>query len=97
MDLEHQRAMRSNARALVERRGSEGGGGHRVTQAARMVTAFMENSFPNFLEGGTTVTFSMGETPSSEMAKRRPRLHDLASWLPLATGASLHNLSDQLC
>ena len=52
MDLEHQRAMRSNARALVERRGSEGGGGQRITQAARMVTAFMENSFPNFLEGG---------------------------------------------
>ena len=52
-DLEHQRAMRSNARALVaQRRGSEGGDGQAaVTQAARMVTAFMENSFPNFLEG----------------------------------------------
>ena len=67
MDLEHQRAMQSNARALVERRGSEGGGGHRITQAARMVTAFMENSFPNFLEGGTTVTFSMEGTRSPEI------------------------------
>ena len=53
MDLEHQRAMRSTGRA-VERRRSEGpGDGQRITQAARMVTAFMENSFPNFLEGET--------------------------------------------
>ena len=55
MDLEHQRAMRSTGRA-VERRRSEGpGNGQRITQAAaaRMVTAFMENSFPNFLEGET--------------------------------------------
>ena len=50
MDLEHQRAMRNTGRA-VERRRSEGGDGQRITQAARMVTAFMENSFPNFLEG----------------------------------------------
>ena len=45
--------MRSTGRA-VERRRSEGpGDGQRITQAARMVTAFMENSFPNFLEGET--------------------------------------------
>ena len=68
MDLEHQREMRSNARALVERRGSEGGGGQRITQAARIVTAFMENSFPNFLEGGTTVPFSLGGTLNSKGA-----------------------------
>lgn len=76
MDLEHQREMRSNARALVERRGSEGGGGQRITQAARIVTAFMENSFPNFLEARmdfSATSSSSSSSSSSSFSWTAPR------------------------
>ena len=90
-DLEHQRAMRSNARALVaQRRGSEGGDGQAaMTQAARMVTAFMENSFPNFLEG-RVISFHARGLISSRFVLERETSHTFsedglrrAGWLEL--------------